>query len=162
RLADEKLVPADGIYAVWARLPGESVPRAGAMSIGVRPTFGGQGRTLEVHVLGWGGGLRGRQGGGGVAGWAEPGLRFPSTGAPRGGWRRCAPTSIACARCLGRPAAASPPGRRTEEDRAVHGRSAAAAAPDRAACRRIARDAKVPGRPRTPEDHDSLTLGHAR
>ena len=59
RLHEEKLVPADGIYAVWARLPGEE-PRAGAMSIGMRPTFDGQVRTYEVHVLDWSGELVGR------------------------------------------------------------------------------------------------------
>ena len=61
RLHDEKLVPANGIYAVWARLPGETFLRPGAMSIGVRPTFGGQHRTLEVHVLDWDGDLLGRE-----------------------------------------------------------------------------------------------------
>lgn len=51
RLHDEKQVPANGIYAVWARVVGEERWRMGAMSIGVRPTFGGQVRTLEVHLL---------------------------------------------------------------------------------------------------------------
>ncbi len=58
RLHEEKLVPADGIYAVRVGLEGERRP--GAMSIGVRPTFGGQVRTLEVHVLDWSGDLVGR------------------------------------------------------------------------------------------------------
>lgn len=60
RLHDEKLVPANGIYAAWTRLPGESMLRQGAMSIGVRPTFGGHARTIEVHVLDWSGDLVGR------------------------------------------------------------------------------------------------------
>ena len=60
RLHEEKLVPADGIYAVWARPAGEPAWRAGAMSIGVRPTFGWQVRTLEVHLLDFGGDLYGR------------------------------------------------------------------------------------------------------
>lgn len=57
---EEKLVPAHGIYAVWARLPGAAEPVMGAMSIGVRPTFGGNVRTLEVHLLEWSGDLRGQ------------------------------------------------------------------------------------------------------
>ena len=60
RLLDEKLVPANGIYAVEARIEG-GAPLAGAMSIGVRPTFGGRERTLEVHVLDWSGDLVGRR-----------------------------------------------------------------------------------------------------
>jgi len=60
RLHDEKLVPANGIYAVWVRLGGESGLRPGAMSIGVRPTFGGKVRALEVFLLDWSGDLVGR------------------------------------------------------------------------------------------------------
>jgi riboflavin kinase/FMN adenylyltransferase len=60
RLHDEKLVPAHGIYAVWVRYEGEAQRRPGAMSIGVRPTFGGKVPTLEVHVLDWSGDLVGR------------------------------------------------------------------------------------------------------
>ena len=59
RLHEEKVVPADGIYAVWARSAGEREWRAAAMSVGVRPTFGGQVRTLEVHVIDWQGELQG-------------------------------------------------------------------------------------------------------
>jgi riboflavin kinase / FMN adenylyltransferase len=59
RLHEEKLVPAHGIYATWVALPsGERV--GGAMSIGVRPTFGGTMRTLEVFLLDWSGDLVGR------------------------------------------------------------------------------------------------------
>lgn len=60
RLHDEKCVPAHGIYAVWVRLGGEDALRPGAMSIGVRPTFGGRVPTLEVHLLEWSGELVGR------------------------------------------------------------------------------------------------------
>ncbi|MEY4070174.1 MAG: hypothetical protein RL721_788 [Candidatus Eisenbacteria bacterium] len=60
QLHDEQLVPANGIYAVRVRLAGESLWRMGAMSIGVRPTFGGVLRTLEVHLLDWSGDLYGR------------------------------------------------------------------------------------------------------
>jgi riboflavin kinase/FMN adenylyltransferase len=61
RLHEEKLVPAHGIYAVWARPAGDAAWLGGAMSIGVRPTFGGQARTLEVHLLDWSGDLYGRE-----------------------------------------------------------------------------------------------------
>jgi riboflavin kinase/FMN adenylyltransferase len=60
RLHEEKQVPALGIYAVWARIAGEAVWRPAAMSIGIRPTFGGQVRTLEVFLLDWSGDLYGR------------------------------------------------------------------------------------------------------
>ncbi len=60
RLHDEKAVPALGIYAVWARIAGEREWRAGAMSVGIRPTFDGKLRTLEVHLLDWDGDLYGR------------------------------------------------------------------------------------------------------
>jgi riboflavin kinase/FMN adenylyltransferase len=60
RLNDEKVVPAHGIYVVRARIAGESAWRPGAMSIGVRPTFGGRVRTLEVHLIDWRGDLLGQ------------------------------------------------------------------------------------------------------
>lgn len=60
RLHEEKCVPALGIYAVWARIEGESVRRPAAMSVGLRPTFGGQVRTLEAHLIDWDGDLYGR------------------------------------------------------------------------------------------------------
>ncbi len=46
----ERVVPADGIYAVYARLGEER--RRGVANVGVRPSFelGGQ-RTVEVHIL---------------------------------------------------------------------------------------------------------------
>src|SRR5260221_493557 len=60
RLHDEQQVPALGIYAVWARIEGEAEWRMGAMSVGVRPTFGGGRRTLEVHLLDYEGDLYGK------------------------------------------------------------------------------------------------------
>jgi len=76
RLHEEKLVPADGIYAVWARWSGERDWRAAAMSVGVRPTFGGQVRTLEVHVLDWQGDLLGTTLEVEFAEWLRPERRF--------------------------------------------------------------------------------------
>ncbi len=46
-----KLVPADGVYAVWAELSGGSRHPA-MLNIGHRPTVGGTGRTVEAHLLG--------------------------------------------------------------------------------------------------------------
>lgn len=57
RLHDEKQLPADGVYAVWVRGAAGARALPGAMSIGTRPTFGGIGRVLEVHVLDWQGDL---------------------------------------------------------------------------------------------------------
>ena len=73
RLHEERLVPANGIYAVWARIETETEWRSAAMSIGVRPTFGGQVRTLEVHILGLVGRARG----------PRPGRRVRALAAPR-------------------------------------------------------------------------------
>jgi riboflavin kinase/FMN adenylyltransferase len=61
RLHEEKLLPRLGIYAAWARVEGEDEWRPGALSLGVRPTFGGQTTTLEVHLLDWDGDLYGRE-----------------------------------------------------------------------------------------------------
>lgn len=46
---DKKLIPANGIYAVRVRLGNEW--HNGAASIGVRPTFGGGKRLVEIFVL---------------------------------------------------------------------------------------------------------------
>ena len=48
-----RLLPRDGIYAVWAEVNGKRV--AAAASLGVRPTFGGGERRLEAHLLDWSG-----------------------------------------------------------------------------------------------------------
>ncbi len=48
-IADRRLIPADGIYAVRVRINGEWFN--GAASIGVRPTFGGTQRLVEVYIL---------------------------------------------------------------------------------------------------------------
>jgi len=61
RLHVEKLVPAHGIYAAWARIGGAPERLAAALSIGVRPTFGGQTRTIEAHLLDWEGDLVGQE-----------------------------------------------------------------------------------------------------
>lgn len=44
-----KLIPADGIYAVWTQVRGQVF--GGVMSIGFRPTVNGVGRTQEVYIF---------------------------------------------------------------------------------------------------------------
>ena len=57
RTAPQRLLPRDGIYAVWARLGSERI--MGAASLGVRPTFGGGARRLEAFLLDWQGDVYG-------------------------------------------------------------------------------------------------------
>lgn len=45
----DKLIPANGAYAVWAVVDGHRMPAM--MNIGIRPTFAGKQQTLEVHIL---------------------------------------------------------------------------------------------------------------
>jgi riboflavin kinase/FMN adenylyltransferase len=56
------LVPAKGVYACWAQLDGKEGRRLPAVTnIGDRPTFGGNGLTVEAHLLEGGGDLYGRK-----------------------------------------------------------------------------------------------------
>jgi riboflavin kinase / FMN adenylyltransferase len=49
-LAPGRAVPADGVYACWARVPdGERTPAV--VNVGWRPTFEGRTRTVEAHLL---------------------------------------------------------------------------------------------------------------
>ncbi len=75
-LPEEKLIPANGIYAVWVRIPSEPGSKPGAMSVGVRPTFGGQARTLEVHLIDWQGELVGEDLEVEFVDWLRPEVRF--------------------------------------------------------------------------------------
>jgi riboflavin kinase/FMN adenylyltransferase len=79
RLHEERQLPGDGIYAVLVSLSGEGGGRPAAMSIGMRPTFDGQVRTLEVHMLDWHGDLVGRELEVEFVAWLRPELRFEST-----------------------------------------------------------------------------------
>jgi riboflavin kinase/FMN adenylyltransferase len=54
-VAERRLLPADGIYAVRVRIDGRWY--GGAASIGVRPTFGSGQRTVEVYILDFDGDL---------------------------------------------------------------------------------------------------------
>jgi riboflavin kinase/FMN adenylyltransferase len=58
-LPRERLLPRDGIYAMWAEM-GEGRFRAAA-SLGVRPTFGGGERVLEAFILDFSGDLYGEE-----------------------------------------------------------------------------------------------------
>ncbi len=79
RLHDEQLVPAHGIYAGWARPAGETAWHMGAMSVGVRPTFGGGLRTLEVFLLDWNGDLYGQDLAVAFADWLRLEQAFPDS-----------------------------------------------------------------------------------
>jgi riboflavin kinase/FMN adenylyltransferase len=53
-LASDAMLPADGVYAGVARLPGgERLPAA--VSVGSNPTFGDESRRLEAHLIDWNG-----------------------------------------------------------------------------------------------------------
>jgi riboflavin kinase/FMN adenylyltransferase len=58
-LSEPRLLPADGVYAGWVLVPGNSAGPgpdgawAGAVSLGLRPTFEGADRALEVFLLDW-------------------------------------------------------------------------------------------------------------
>lgn len=45
----EQIIPANGVYATWARLGSETFPAA--TNIGQRPTFAGDDVTIEAHML---------------------------------------------------------------------------------------------------------------
>lgn len=46
---DNELIPSDGVYAVMVLVDGKLVK--GACNIGMNPTFGGSGRTIEVFLI---------------------------------------------------------------------------------------------------------------
>ena len=54
------LLPARGVYAGRARLPGGSA-RLAVVNVGERPTFGGHTVTVEAHLLDYSGDLYGRR-----------------------------------------------------------------------------------------------------
>jgi riboflavin kinase/FMN adenylyltransferase len=58
-LPRERLLPRDGIYAMWAEM-GEGRFNAAA-SLGVRPTFGGGERVLEAYLLDFSGDVYGEE-----------------------------------------------------------------------------------------------------
>jgi len=48
---EEKLIPGDGIYAVYARVKDREERKKGMMSIGFRPTMDGKKRVIEVNIF---------------------------------------------------------------------------------------------------------------
>ncbi|MDB5352603.1 MAG: riboflavin kinase/FMN adenylyltransferase [Planctomycetota bacterium] len=50
-------IPADGVYAVTARISGEATWHRGAAHIGPNATFGATARTVEVHLIDFAGDL---------------------------------------------------------------------------------------------------------
>jgi len=57
-VAQGRCIPATGVYASWVDAGGQR--RAAATSIGFRPTFDGEGLTVESYVLDFEGDLYGR------------------------------------------------------------------------------------------------------
>ena len=55
---EEQMLPLDGVYETAVLMDG--VPFKGVMNIGVKPTVSGKERTLEVHIIGFGGDLYGK------------------------------------------------------------------------------------------------------
>lgn len=55
--ASDKLVPANGVYAVRVWVAGDDRQYSGMMNIGLRPTFSGNGNALEVHIFDFDGNL---------------------------------------------------------------------------------------------------------
>lgn len=63
QLPPEKFLPRQGVYCVevWnSSLPSSTVPQAGVMNIGQRPTVQGNSLTVEIHLLDWSGDLYGQ------------------------------------------------------------------------------------------------------
>ena len=57
-VSPRKLLPPDGVYAVWVETPGGRYP--GVMNQGGKPTFQDGRRSLEAHLLGFDGSLYGQ------------------------------------------------------------------------------------------------------
>ncbi len=57
----DKLIPADGVYAVQVHVTDSPSVFLGMMNIGKRPTFGGDHQTIEVHLFHFADNLYGKQ-----------------------------------------------------------------------------------------------------
>jgi len=55
----KQTLPPEGIYATWAYIDGKAYQSV--TNIGRRPTFGGNGRTVETYILNYRGNLYGRE-----------------------------------------------------------------------------------------------------
>ncbi|MBE7555291.1 MAG: bifunctional riboflavin kinase/FAD synthetase [Anaerolineales bacterium] len=47
----ERLLPANGVYATFVKLPGETQRRASVTNVGIRPSFEGTERTVEAYIF---------------------------------------------------------------------------------------------------------------
>ena len=56
---DEKIIPASGVYATWARVG--AARYMAATNIGTRPTFAGDDLSIEAHLLDFDGDLYGQE-----------------------------------------------------------------------------------------------------
>lgn len=63
-LPPDKMLPANGVYAAYARVKVEGIEsiltRPAVVNVGTRPTFGGDGVRVEAHIPGFDGDLYGR------------------------------------------------------------------------------------------------------
>jgi riboflavin kinase/FMN adenylyltransferase len=57
----ERLLPANGVYASFAQLPGSGQRLASVTNVGIRPSFGGGERTVEAHIFDFEGNLYGQR-----------------------------------------------------------------------------------------------------
>ena len=57
----DTLVPAEGVYAALARMPGDERAHPAACNIGSSPTFGELSRKIEAHLIGFSGDLYGKR-----------------------------------------------------------------------------------------------------
>jgi riboflavin kinase/FMN adenylyltransferase len=79
-LLEHQMMPGDGIYAVWVTTP-DGAKRAGAMSIGKRPTMGDVPHAVEVFVLDFDGDLVSRPLAVEFVSWIREEKRFADLGA---------------------------------------------------------------------------------
>jgi tRNA pseudouridine55 synthase len=70
----ERLLPPDGVYAVWAEVDGRRLP--GVANVGIRPSFDAGRRLIETHLLDYDGDLYGHDMTVAFAHYLRPELRF--------------------------------------------------------------------------------------
>jgi riboflavin kinase/FMN adenylyltransferase len=58
---EERLIPANGVYATFVQLPGDSRRYASVTNVGIRPSFEGETRTVETYIFDFNDTLYGRQ-----------------------------------------------------------------------------------------------------
>ena len=70
----DRLLPPDGVYAVWALVDGQRLP--GVANVGIRPSFDAGRRLIETHLLDYDGDLYGHPMTVAFAHYLRPELRF--------------------------------------------------------------------------------------